>query len=527
MRKLVLFALGVALSASAAPASAAIPGRDADPVVLTGADLPTITGALPTDVVGFRWAGSAWDQVPVQVDERAEVPYNQIYNNASCSFACTYAGLADVYTDPDTWTGADADGTFDAGDEVAFMAKDSGPAAPGGQADPASVVAGTRATVELTDPISGTSGHTVYLFESRTLDPAAGDSYVDYDFNLTAGPYKADYLIPNGPNPETSAVATDYYRHEELKDRWFDENLEILAGSSTEVDVLDGDKAQFAPTTCGRSESTFADAEGAFIVNRSGPVRAIRSYLGANSGPLTQKTHIYYEQREDLRIDLRVHPIPSVMSFLDYSPAAIGMTYRNPANTGGVTIDGVPDPVAESPGGPAWEQVTGDQGTLDIVNRFETDISPTTVSGYYYDEDMPDSGHLQCSGDSAAYGSSGRWVTSAIPNTDPGRPEPAASLAAIRHVFYEPPNQPASQAALRDQQITESLGMSVDGVPVVPDDPPPGEEDSAATISQTILQNPPPPGATPPTQTTKKCPKGKKPKKGKCVKKKKKKKAKQ
>ena len=71
-------------------------------------------------------------------------------------------------------------------------------------------------------------------------------------------------------------------------------------------------------------------------------MRAIRSYIGANSGPLTQREHIFYEQREDIRTFLRVHAIPGRADFFDYSSAASGMTYRNNLNTGGVTIDGSP-----------------------------------------------------------------------------------------------------------------------------------------------------------------------------------------
>jgi hypothetical protein len=454
----ILAASAALLLALPASSQAQVPGRDADPVILEGAQLPDLLGANPAEIVGFRWTGSAWDQVPVQVDERAAVPYNQIYNNATCSFTCNFTGLNEVYTDSGTWAGADPDPTLDAGDELALMAKDSGPQGPG--TGPAGVAPGSRVQLELSDPISGTGGSFVYLYRSAgTLDPSAGEAYVDYDFSLTSGDYKSTYLIPDGPNPETSSVETDYYRHDGITDRWTAQNLEVLGRGSTEVDILDGDKHQFAPSTCGRSERTFTgeqdSGEGAFIVNRSGPVRAIRSYYGANSGPFTQKTHIYYEQRSDTRVDLRVHPIPSVMSFLDFSPAASGMTYRNPANTGGITIDGEPDTPAAS-GAPAWEQVSGPQGTLDIVGRYTTDISPITIQHYWYDDSTPDSGHLQCSGDSAAYGSTGSWITSSLPTTDP-RNAGYKSLSAVRTIYYDPPNQPVSAAEGRAVQVDQPV----------------------------------------------------------------------
>jgi hypothetical protein len=467
-------AVTVALLIGPAAAGAQVPGRDADPVVLTGASVPKLAGADPADVVAFRWTGSAWGQVPVQVDERAAVSYQQIYDNTpDCDFTCNnFTGTIEAYTDPATWTGADPDPTLDDDDELALMAKDSGSQGPAG--NPLHVVSGTRTALELTDPISGTGGYFVYLFESDgTLDPGAGQSYVDYEFHLNSGDYKTTYSIKSGPNPETSSVTTGFYSADGLTDRWFDRGLRIFTGGATGVDILDTDKVQFDPSTCGRSETTFADGEGAFIANISGPVRAIRSYLGANSGPFTERDQIYYDRRQDLRSILRVHPIPSVMSYLDYSPAASGMTYRNPANPSGLTIDGVPDSAAPSPGGPSWEQVTGAQGTLDIVNSLQTNIDPTpTVTAYYYDDSTPDGGHQQCSGDSSAYGASGSWTTSALPATDP-RTAGFKSMTSVRHSFYDAPNQPASEAALRQQQIVSNLGVSVDGAVAIPAGPPP------------------------------------------------------
>src|SRR4029079_5149747 len=122
-----------------------------------------------------------------------------------------------------------------------------------------------------------------------------------------------------------------YKRH--FSNRWVTDQLNVIAAGKTAPDILDRQKVLFAPNVCGRSEDTFdatgpyGSAEGAFVINKSGPVRAIRSYVGANSGPSTQRTDICYDRREDLRTDLRVHAIPSVMDFIDYSAAASGMTY--------------------------------------------------------------------------------------------------------------------------------------------------------------------------------------------------------
>ena len=100
------------------------------------------------------------------------------------------------------------------------------------------------------------------------------------------------------------------------------------SGEASGVDILDGFKFQFGPTQCGRSEATFNDAEGAFVANVDGPVRAIRAYVGANSGPLTERTDVFWPDRHEIITDLRVHSgIPGPMIYHDLSDAGLGMTY--------------------------------------------------------------------------------------------------------------------------------------------------------------------------------------------------------
>ena len=152
---------------------------------------------------------------------------------------------------------------------------------------------------------------------------------VTYD----SGAYRTTYKLRQGPNPEHSTVTTRSWSAR-FTDRWTFDELRLRTKGASKADILDRATAQFGPTTCGRSEKTFNSAEGAFVANINGPVRAIRAYIGANSGPLTERDHVMYDQRQEVRTFLRVHAIPGVMDLLDYSPAAAGMTYRaarNPA----------------------------------------------------------------------------------------------------------------------------------------------------------------------------------------------------
>ncbi|MCB0876076.1 MAG: hypothetical protein KDB46_07770 [Solirubrobacterales bacterium] len=467
--------------AVAAPAQAGlgVPGRDADPIVLTGADVPKLAGADPGSIVAFSWDGD-WIQVPVQVDERAVVDYGvvrQIGNGFD----------NEAYTDPGTFAGSDPDPALDGGDEIAFMAKDAGAGA-SDRRSPGGVVAATRTEVAISNPLAPGAERFVYLFRTDSgLDPAAGRSYVDYDFSLDSGDYKTTYDFNGVPgveddappaNPEDSTVTTPAYT-QHLLSRWITDRMTLSTGTSTSPDILDGDKAQVG-RGCGRSELTFSRGGGGFIANISGPVRAIRSQIGANSGTYTQRDDIYYERRQDTFTYLRVHAgIGQVSQFRDFAPAASGMTYRSSAYPTGVTIDGMPDAGIPVPAGSStlqpqadWEQVTGQAGTLNTVTRVETDVPGFTPGSFYRDEGgSPSFG--QCGGyaDYSSFGTSGSEFVSSGANTDPTL-GPAYSLTAARTTFFDAPDQGAADAARRSEEVDEPLeavaaGAAEPGGPVL------------------------------------------------------------
>jgi len=456
-----------ALALLAPPALAAPLTRPDDPVVITGAGVPSLTGAAPDRILAFAWSGS-WDQIPVQVDERKLVNLRVAYPTPfpACSDPCytpfsTPAKLR--YADPGTRVGADTDPTLDADDEIAFMARDAGAEA-GDAADPAGVVAGSREEIVVTDPLDGGTGY-VYLFrQTGSLDPGAGEQYVTYSFNLTSGAYLSTYDHATGLNPETSTVVTPSYTRR-FTDRWQETELKILRGPATEADILDRNENQFIPDYCGRSRLTFARGEGAFLTNRSGPVRAIRAVLGANSGPMTEHQQIFYDGRGEDTTFLRVHGIPAVMSFLDYSAAATGMTYRNNNNPAGVTVDGVADSVVAGP--LTWESVDGAQGALTSVHTWSTTVAASKFTSFYRDLASPPSGQTPCQGDGGFYGASGPYVNGSINSTDEpaNGSAPADRLTSTRTLFFDAPG--TANGALRRQQVTARLTTNVDPAPVV------------------------------------------------------------
>jgi hypothetical protein len=443
-----------AVACPAEPTACDLPlARPEDPVVLT-TPLPLV-GIAPNEVVAFRWAGG-WRQIPVQVDERAMVSFDDVYNAAGFTGCPTCGGgfTRLDYTDPGTFTGADADATLDADDEIVFMASDTGARAATASV-PTGTVTGSGVEVAVVDPTPPGTGF-VYLFEQDgSLDPGAGRQYVAYQFDLSSGDYKTTYNINDGPNAEDTTVTTvAYARH--FSDRWAQDELHVFAGGATGVDILDRHKEDIL--ACFRTEDTFDDQEGAFVVNRAGPVRALRSYVGANSGPRTQRQHLFYRAREDNTTFLRVHAIPGVLyDFIDYSPAAAGMTFHDNNNLAGLAIDGVPDTF--TPGALDWQLVTGVQGSVTMAAKFVTDI-PGFVNTSTYEDDTTPSG-TQCTGDAFAYGASGVRIEGTganLPNTDPVNPSPK-NFTATRFIYYDAPGLTVADAQKRRAWALNPLGV--------------------------------------------------------------------
>lgn len=187
--------------------------------------------------------------------------------------------------------------------------------------------------------------------------------------------------------------------------------------------------------------------------------------MGANSGPLTQRTHLFYEGRHDILTDLRVHIIPSIFDVFDYNSNANGMTYENDLNLGGFVIDGVQDaPVA---GLPQWEQISGTAATISIVHRLLSDIvQPADGSfGSYYDDSSTNE-NSTCTGDGEAWSTSGVGLDFQNVCTDPLLPNCMGTageryLKAIRVIYADDPGAGAS-AANYSAQYDNLLQVAVD-----------------------------------------------------------------
>jgi len=464
--------------------------RPSDPVVLTGAQVPRLLGADPQHVVAFSWDGSAWHQIPVQVDERDLVSPGVIYHLDPSQYPKLYGTSTlyriPVYTPPrtpgagyaatTTYTPPDSDPTLDADDEVSLLVDDTG--RPTTSAAPDGVDAASRTQLLVTDPVTDRTGY-AYLFTSSTLTGgSAGTTGVTYTFSLDSGDYLATYrmgpgaLPPNdhdGPNPEHSEVTTPGYSLG-FGDRWLNDSLRVTVPGADGSDLLDRSKYYATKVSCGRTEDTF-DAilgyKGAFIANLSGPVRAIRSVIGANSFGYTALTDVFYPDRQDSTVELRGHAgMPGFGEADDLATGLAGTTYSDPANTG-IPVDGVADrvtPITWTTGGvaapPSWQVVTGPAGAVITTRRLVTDLTGLTVATTWRDQ----AGVRDCTGDASTWGQGGFEVTSptnSIPNTDPTLGTDPPRFTAYRTRYFASSSFRIADASALEARSDNPLVVSV------------------------------------------------------------------
>ncbi|MCB0641042.1 MAG: T9SS type A sorting domain-containing protein, partial [Phaeodactylibacter sp.] len=383
-----------------------------------------------------------WNQVQVQVDERDYRLAYEIYKQTgNADFNLPFL----VYTNPEFFTGPDTNPLFDENDELVFMAKDAGGPAPDTIPWPIGAIGGA-VEVQLIDPLTGDSSY-VYLFpHNGSFSAGAGADYVSYDYQLLAGNYLDNYIL-NMANPEDSWVETDYYA-QHFSDDWIKDILQIYAGSATGVDILDHAKILLGPGLCNRSIQTYSESTGVHISSKDGPVRGIRSIFGANSGPLIERNHFFYQQMEVVDFWIRLHFIRGFLRFYDLSAEAQNMTFYSKTVPEGFTIDGLPDSLDVEQVSD-WVLYTGEQGSLLKFDSIYTTFPIDTFWTYYEDQWQP--AEEQCTGDGYAIGASGYWLLQIIPDTDPRSGSEDLHYYKETSYFLNPDLTPEITAGIRDQ----------------------------------------------------------------------------
>ncbi|HMC52636.1 MAG TPA: hypothetical protein VKI64_07735 [Acidimicrobiales bacterium] len=392
----------------------------------------TVPGRTAVDtgsLRGYRWDGSRFVQIPFQVDTKwvhylsnnasgfafysgidQETTYtfdregfrfttNRPFDPANPSIVCWSqpAGGRPAAPDPNP-------GLIDT-DEMAFMARDAGTAAPRNARPPHGIVEARRVTI--IDPITGAQTFVYVMRSGRehdgsyTVGPAftaANSPYVRYQrdanadlFGFSQSSYSDYGNAPKGPvcNPDgtpaigrgfrrdaTGAVVLDpstfvqrrpldgatvttpRYRFR-YDGRWLMDGLQVspgdtgLASGDYGPSIVDRWKArafQQSPggqtPCCGyEEEQTNWGGSSQLLGEKAGPVRVIRETWGADSATNATRTEVFYAEEVDYLSDLRVHPIPPLDGIYVQRDMAAGRVthYYNPYLPAGAPVDGLND----------------------------------------------------------------------------------------------------------------------------------------------------------------------------------------
>ncbi|MEM8600529.1 MAG: hypothetical protein AAGF99_11460 [Bacteroidota bacterium] len=475
--------LGVVPGLAAQQSSTADAFRE---VVLTGDDVPLLLGTNPNRIAAFAYNGG-WTPIPVQVDERERLDLGVAFDGRAAircddpdvSFCfedggtgvtvLEYTGTA--ATGLETLIGPDSNPRFDADDEVVFMARFAGAVAPP-DAAPDGADAETRTSVRVGEEASP---RYVYLFAipRGTAVPRSNERLVEMDVSLLNGVFPDAYDFRGvavsgiesgddlGSNPETTVVETAHYQMR-IRDRWIHDELRIKQNGRLGPDLLDRFKVLLELGSCARNEWTASANRGTLVALRVGPVRAIRVVRGFNSGPLTTGTYTFYERHTTFAIDLRVHPIPGVVEFIDYSDAALGMRYLDAlSGNASLTLDGEPDALdteALSSEALFWQAVTGAPGSLVHAFALDTEWDEAPFERFWDEgQDL-----RQCTGDDRSIGASGVIVPSRVPATDPRRGTGEyVDLQATRAIYYSASTVTASEAEALATALVPSVERAI------------------------------------------------------------------
>jgi hypothetical protein len=333
-------------------------------------DVAPQKGIATDKLLGYRWNGRKFVQIPFQVDEM----FVRYLDNSASGFS-VYSGQDQHLTyafDREGWRyyGSDpsnpclaapgGDGAkttqdpvpgLDTNDELAFMARDAGAQAPSGAALPKGI-ADVR-EVKVADPSDPGSVRAVYVMEAGPKGPApafnAENGYVHYQRDPAADYYEKSESSYGGygnartgivcdasGNPiidpatgqpqiakrrprDWATITTPRYRWR-YDGRWLMTDVRIAPKDGGEYgpDLVDRWKARaFAQDPgshtpcCGyEEEDTNWGGSSTLLGERSGPVRTIRETWGADSGTNVIRRETFYRDQMTQKTYLRVHVIP-------------------------------------------------------------------------------------------------------------------------------------------------------------------------------------------------------------------------
>jgi len=357
---------------------------DSNPAILKGSNFQGtfLENLMPEDIVGFRYENDQWMQIPIQIDEMKWVDINTIYGEGAQS---SVIDNTVVYADSNTYVGADSIITFDADDELVFMLKDAGNYTDLANGIPLGTLPGTGVEISIQNEKLQSDTY-VYLFQQDgSLMQHADSNYVSYNFSLDADYFTSYNILFD--NPENSTVITDNYTLN-FSDTWITQDINIIEGESSGVDILETYDTYTATNPFVYTDLTLR----AFVSNKTGPIRAIRSYIRGDIYDLVemQKTHFFYTERYDIFTNLRGEPSdPYLFDIINMDVTEEYMNYRSNIDVTPFLMDNVSDSICvtlynDTP--LEWELIEGSQGSMGIIHEILTNDVPNNsdlLHGYW------------------------------------------------------------------------------------------------------------------------------------------------
>ena len=361
-------------------------------------------------LIGYRWNAAAgrFAQIPFQADERFTRYISNLASNCGtqagpfCVGFGQYSGadpqlsyvfdrdryrytLGTCTAEPEAGPEQDPVPGLDDNDELAFLYRDTGPAAPSGASLPRGVAEMRQIRIE--DPSSPASpARYAYVALATSAKPAftSTNGYVRYTPDPDADVYEetsdnygnaprgpvcdsdgnvVKQSVPRRPR-DTAWVFTPRFAFR-YAGRWTLRGVRVnpdprattpLAGESDYgPPLLDQWKARAyqqrpgdSTPCCGfETEQDNWNDTSVTLGERAGPVRVIRATWGSDSGTNTVREEIFYPDVIVQHTYLRVHPIPplgGIFSYWDHT-AGVVTRYYNPQRPEGVVVDGRNDEV--------------------------------------------------------------------------------------------------------------------------------------------------------------------------------------
>ena len=417
------------------------------PITIKGSQLTALQGFPVATIVAFSFhKKGGWRQIPMQIDERALQTAGHVWGKSSDDDLQVFL---DVYSDPNTYNGPDPEGAFDENDEILIYLETAGE-----KADMLTMpeqIECPPLEVKIRDLQNNQEAFVYFFLHDYAYQQNTNIDLVDYQFQLLEGDDFLETYDTKSNNPEDSWIQTEYYAWH-FSDDWVNDQWQYLRGPSPEQDLIDFTRLQLGPGICNRNIYTFSAGAGTHITSKDGPLRAIRSVMGANSGNLLQRTYKFYPSWVEIQTNWRVHPVRGIMENIDWHSDLKDFTYYNANHLDGLPMDGVLDETFVDSYSD-WELISGPAASIWVQSLIESDFPIDTIFQYYLDE--WESQTELCVGDEHALGQCGFFIRQQIPNTDP-RALPWYNLNYKQVVHFLPPNTTPEMALfLKDRMQNE------------------------------------------------------------------------